>query len=76
LLHRGIDEMIREIDASSSRLSLSLLLAALIIGSSLLMLSGQAPFLFGFPLLGLIGYLLAGCLGIWLIISFLRRGRF
>jgi len=31
--------------------------------------------LFGYPLLGVVGYLLAGVLGIWLVIAILRSGR-
>ena len=67
--------MIADIDKSSNRLSFSLLIAALIVGSSLIMQTEKGPLLFGFPILGFLGYLIAGFLGLWLAIAILRSGR-
>jgi ubiquinone biosynthesis protein len=52
-----------------------MLIAALIIGSSLIMQTEKGPLLFGFPALGFIGYSIAGFLGLWLAIAILRSGR-
>jgi ubiquinone biosynthesis protein len=62
-------------DRSSNRLSFAVVIAALIIGSSLIFRSGTGPTLFGFPALGLTGFLTAAVLGIWLVIGILRSGR-
>lgn len=75
LEHRGLDRLINDIDKSSNRLSFSLLIASLIVGSSLIMLTNKGPMLFGFPVLGFLGYLIAGFLGLWLAIAILRSGR-
>jgi ubiquinone biosynthesis protein len=75
LKHQGIDRMIREIDRSSNRLSFSMIVAALIVGSSLIIHMDKGPTLYGFAALGLGGYLVAGVLGLWLIISILRSGK-
>lgn len=75
LEHRGLDRLINDLDRSSNRLSFSLLIAALIIGSSLIMQTEKGPQLFGFPALGFIGYSIAGFLGLWLAIAILRSGR-
>jgi len=72
--HRGLEKLTREIDRSSNRLSFSLIIAALIIGSSLVLQQQIGPFIFGYPVLGIIGYLLASFLGLGLIISILRSG--
>ncbi|MDZ4185254.1 MAG: AarF/UbiB family protein [Desulfuromonadales bacterium] len=75
LEHRGLDRLINDLDRSSNRISFSLLIAALIIGSSLIMQTEKGPMLFGFPALGFIGYSIAGFLGLWLAIAILRSGR-
>ena len=73
--HRGLDTFIGEMDKSSNRLSFGLIVAALIIGSSLMTLSDRGPHLLGLPLFGMAGFLLAGLLGLWLIFGIVRSGR-
>ncbi len=75
LEHRGLEKLIADLDKSSNRLSFSLLIAALIVGSSLIMQTEKGPLLFGFPVLGFLGYSIAGFLGLWLAIAILRSGR-
>ncbi len=75
LEHRGLERLIIDLDKSSNRLSFSLIIAALVIGSSILMQTERGPFLFGFPLLGFLGYSIAALLGLWLAIAILRSGR-
>lgn len=75
LEHRGLDRLINDLDRASNRLSFSMLIAALIIGSSLIMQTEKGPLLFGFPALGFIGYSIAGFLGLWLAVAILRSGR-
>jgi ubiquinone biosynthesis protein len=72
--HGGIEGFIRQMERSTNRLSFSIVIAALIIGSSLIFQSGLGPALFGYPLLGLIGFLIASILGVWLLIGILRSG--
>jgi ubiquinone biosynthesis protein len=73
--HRGLERLIGELDRSSNRLSFAVIIAALIIGSSLVFQTGAGPKLFGYPLLGLAGFLVASILGIWLLVGILRSGR-
>jgi ubiquinone biosynthesis protein len=75
LEHRGLDKLVSDLDKSSNRLSFSMLIAALIIGSSLIMQTSKGPLLFGFPILGFLGYSAAALLGLWLAIAILRSGR-
>ncbi|OHB32928.1 MAG: 2-polyprenylphenol 6-hydroxylase [Desulfuromonadaceae bacterium GWC2_58_13] len=75
LEHRGLEKLITDLDKSSNRLSFSLLIAALIVGSSLIMQTDKGPMLFGFPMLGFLGYSIAAFLGLWLAIAILRSGR-
>jgi len=74
--HVGIKPLISKLDIVSNRLSISLIIASLIVGSSLIMLADKGPEFLGFPVVGISGYLIAAMLGIWLVISILRSGRF
>jgi len=73
--HKGLESLIFGLDRSSNRIAFSLVVASLIIGSSLVIRSNLGPFLFGFPILGIAGFSIAGVFGIWLLISILRSGR-
>lgn len=75
LEHRGLERLITDLDKSSNRISFSLVIAALVIGSSLIMQTDKGPMLFDFPVLGLFGYSIAAFLGLGLAIAILRSGR-
>jgi len=73
--HQGLDNLIREIDRSSNRISFALVIAALIVGSSLVMLTNTGPRMMDYPVIGLIGYTIAAFLGFWLAIAIIRSGK-
>jgi ubiquinone biosynthesis protein len=75
LEHRGLDKFTADFDRSINRLSISLILAALIIGSSLIMQTDKGQKLFGFPALAFMGYTVAGLIGLWLVYAIIRSGR-
>ena len=70
--HKNLDALSANIDRSSNRISLSLIIAALIIGSSLIMQTNKGILILGFPFLGIIGFIISAVLGITLVISILR----
>lgn len=73
--HEGLEGLVSELDRSTNRLSFAIIIGSLIIGSSFVTQLGSGPFLWGFPLLGLIGYLVAAVLGLWLVLGIMRSGR-
>ena len=73
--HRGLDRILTTLDRSSNRVAFAIVLAALIIGSSLIVLSGVPPTWFDIPIIGLVGFLVAGMMGFWLLITIIRHGR-
>jgi len=75
-VHKGLEDLMGEMDRSSNRLTFGVIVAALIIGSSLVMAFGGGPKLFGFPFLGIAGFLIAGILGLWLAFLIFRSGKF
>jgi ubiquinone biosynthesis protein len=74
-IHRNLDFFVREMDRSSNRLSFAIVIAAIVIGSSIVVHAGAGPQVLGYPLLGLAGFLAAGVLGIGLAVAILRSGR-
>jgi ubiquinone biosynthesis protein len=75
LEHRGLDRFIRELDKSINRLSSSMIIAALIVGSSIVMQTGKGPQLMGFPLFAFMGYTIAALIGLIWLIAIIRSGR-
>ncbi len=73
--HEDLKQVIRDIDKSSNRLAFSIITAAIIVASSIIIHAGTGPVLFGLPMFGLIGYVIAALLGIWLLIGILRSGQ-
>ena len=74
LQHKGLEKLTLEIDRASNRLSFSMIISALIIASSFIILSNKGPFIFDYSALGIFGYLITAVLGLWLVISIIRRG--
>lgn len=73
--HDNLDPLIHSWDQVSNRIAFSVVLAALIIGSSLMVHADIPPRIFGIPAIGLSGFLLAGLMGFWLLIAIVRHGR-
>jgi ubiquinone biosynthesis protein len=72
---KRLDHFGHQLDHSTNRLTLALLTAALIIGSSIVMTVKGGPTLLGLPAFGFLGYFMASLFGIWLILSIWRSGR-
>jgi len=73
--HRGLGRLAKALDQVSNRIAFAIVLAAQIIGSSLIILSDIPPKWNGIPIIGLAGFLLAGIMGFWLLVSIIRHGR-
>lgn len=73
--NRGLERTLSTHDQISNRLSFSIIIAALIIGSALIVISETPPFFYGISLIGIIGFSAAALMGIWLLVAILRKGR-
>jgi ubiquinone biosynthesis protein len=73
--HRGLEPMLATHDQISNRIAFSIVIAALIVGSALIVLSKTPPFLLGIPVIGILGFVVAGMMGVWLLIAILKKGR-
>jgi ubiquinone biosynthesis protein len=68
--HTGLDNVLTELDRSSNRVVIGVVMSSLIISSSLVLRAGYAPLWFSIPV-----FLLSSLLGIWLIYGVFRSGR-
>lgn len=75
-VHRGLEDFMGEIDRSSNRLTFGIIMAALVIGSSLVISTDTAPRIWGYAAIGVLGFLIASLLGFWLAFQILRSGKF
>ncbi len=71
--HIGLEPIRLTMERIANRTSLTILIAALLISSSMLTLAKVPPFIGSFPLFGFIGYIAAIVLSILLIIAVVRR---
>jgi len=82
-MHEGLEGFTAEMDRASNRLSFSVVIASIVIGSSYIMGGDVGPKwpaldfvgLGGVPILGLVGYLVAGVMGLGLAWSIYRSGK-
>jgi ubiquinone biosynthesis protein len=75
LILKDLDKMLATHDQISNRISFAIIIASLIIGSALIVISNMPPLFFGISLIGLAGFLAAGFLGIWLLVAIIKKGR-
>ncbi len=64
-----------QIDRAANRLAIALVIASLVIGSSIVMTVKGGPTLFGLPAFGFIGFFGAGAGGLWLVRAIWRSSR-
>ena len=75
--HENLERLTSEMDRSSNRLAVSIVIAALIVGSSVVVSTNRSVTVFNIPLqtFGIFGYLFAGIMGAGLLWAIFRSGR-
>lgn len=73
-VHVGLEPATRSMSRAANRLAVAIILAALLIGSSLLISSRVPPLAGGISVIGIIGYVIAYGFGLWLLMSIFRSG--
>lgn len=72
---KRLDHFGHQLDRASNRLTMGILTASLVVGSSIIMTVQGGPQLFGLPLFGLLGFLIAFLNSLWIIFSIWRSGK-
>ncbi|WP_432703677.1 ABC1 kinase family protein [Methanothermobacter thermautotrophicus] len=75
LEHRNLDEISVRIERSTNRISVAMLVSALIIGSSLVTIPREALILERFPFLGIFGFAVSFLIALALIVSIIKSRR-
>jgi len=75
LEHRGMENLITELDRSSNRISFAMIIAGIIVGSGLIFHARIGPMWADMPILGLTGFVVAGVMGLWLVVAIIRSGK-
>jgi ubiquinone biosynthesis protein len=73
--HKGFESMMITHERISNKIAFSVVLASIVIGSSVLILPGIPPLIYGVSIIGLLGFLGAVILGFWLLISIMKHGK-
>jgi len=73
--HKGLAPMLRSHEQISNRITFAIVLASIVLGSSLIVLSKIPPLWNDIPIIGLAGFIVATILGFWLLISIFRHGK-
>jgi ubiquinone biosynthesis protein len=73
--HKGLEHLEETLGTAANRVTLGVIVGALIVGSSLIVTTGAGPRLFGYPALGLIGYLISAIFGLYIVFDIIRHSR-
>lgn len=72
---KRLDHFGHQLDRASNRLTMGILTASLVVGSSIIMTVEGGPQLFGLPFFGLLGFLIAFFNSVWIVLSIWRSGK-
>ncbi|HEX7972357.1 MAG TPA: AarF/UbiB family protein [Thiobacillus sp.] len=72
---KRLDQFGHQLDRASNRMTMGILTASLVVGSSIIMTVEGGPQLFGLPFFGLLGFLIAFFNSLWIIFSIWRSGK-
>ncbi len=75
LVHENLEKAVSDIDRIGNRLSFSVIIAALLLSSAIIVQAKVGPFIKGYPVLGLAGFFIAAVMGIWLLFAIIRSGK-
>ncbi len=72
---KSLEQLCVNRDKAANRISWAVIQAALLAASAVFITAETPPFVFGVSLLGLAGMILAGVMGVWLLLAMVRKGR-
>jgi ubiquinone biosynthesis protein len=73
--HRGLEGLMNTLERVINRLAFALVLSSLLIASAIIVHARVPPIWHDVSVIGLLGYLLAGLMGFWLLIAMIRHGK-
>ncbi len=70
--HKDMNLFTGEMERTSNKISMALILSALIIGSAMIIMSDRGATIFGLPILGFLGFVISGAIALWLILTIMK----
>jgi ubiquinone biosynthesis protein len=74
--HENLEGLRKTLEHIFNRLTFGIIIGAMIIGSTMIITTGVGPLLFGFPALGLVGCMISGLLGLWLVFNIIKTRKY
>lgn len=71
----GAEEPMRKLSDMVNRLTMALIVVGLYVGSSIVYFAGVPPIVFGIPVVGFMGYVVAFILSVWIVFDINFKGR-
>ncbi|WP_346681713.1 ABC1 kinase family protein [Bifidobacterium pullorum] len=71
----GAEEPMRMLSEMVNRLTMALIVVGLYVGSSIVYFAGVPPIVFGIPVVGFMGYVVAFVLSVWIVFDIYFKGR-
>jgi ubiquinone biosynthesis protein len=72
---KRLDHFGQQLNSAANRLTMGVLTASLVVGSSIIMTVEGGPKLFGLPFFGLLGFIVAFFNSVWIVLSIWRSGK-
>jgi ubiquinone biosynthesis protein len=73
--HKGLENLEETAHTAANRITLGVIVGSLIVGSSLIVTTRAGPTLFGYPALGIVGYVISALFGFYIVFDIVRHGR-
>ena len=74
--HTNLEGLLGTLENITNRLAFAMIIAAMIVGSSMIITTGVRPYIFGYPAIGVVGYVISALIGLWLVFNILRHRKF
>ncbi|WEV72579.1 AarF/UbiB family protein [Bifidobacterium sp. ESL0790] len=71
----GSEEPLKQVSDMINRLTMALIVVGLFVGSSIIYYAGMKPIIFGIPVVGFMGYVVAFILSAWIVFDIYFKGR-
>ena len=71
----GAEEPMRRLSDMVNRITMALIVVGLFVGSSIVYFAGMKPIVFGIPIVGFLGYVVAFAIGCWILFDIIWKGR-
>ena len=74
--HTNLENLFNTLESITNRLTFAMIIAAMIVGSSMIITTGVQPHILGYPAIGVVGYLISAVIGLWLLFSIIRSRKY